>query len=120
MWRKLRDDHAVPVVSSWIDQGWAPIVEARADDRKIYLRTGCFCNPGVNETVFGYSVDDFASFYNDSPSNEQLTLERFQRHLGGRPIGAIRASFGYANAPGDVDRIVEFMKDMITRKDLPV
>lgn len=95
------------------------IVEARADDRKIYLRTGCFCNPGVNETVFGYSVDDFASFYNDSPSNEQLTLERFQRHLGGRPIGAIRASFGYANAPGDVDRIVEFMKDMITCKDLP-
>lgn len=95
------------------------IVEARADDRKIYLRTGCFCNPGVNETVFGYSVEDFASFYNDAPSNEQLTLERFQRHLGGRPIGAIRASFGYANAPGDVDRIVEFMKDMITCKDLP-
>ena len=94
------------------------IVEARADARKIYLRTGCFCNPGVNETVFDYSVEEFASFYNDAPSSEQLTLEQFQRHLGGRPIGAIRASFGYANAPEDVNRIVEFMQDMITCKDL--
>ena len=25
MWRKLRDAHEIPVVSSWIDQGWAPI-----------------------------------------------------------------------------------------------
>ena len=94
------------------------MVEARANDRKIYLRTGCFCNPGVNETVFGYSVEEFASFYNDAPFAEQLTLEQFQRHLGGRPIGAIRASFGYANAPEDVNRIVEFMQDMITCKDL--
>jgi selenocysteine lyase/cysteine desulfurase len=72
----------------------------------------------VNETVFDYSVEEFASFYNDAPSSEQLTLEQFQRHLGGRPIGAIRASFGYANAPEDVNRIVEFMQDMITCKDL--
>jgi len=91
------------------------IVEARADNRKIYLRTGCFCNPGVNETVFGYSVEEFASFYSDAPSAEHLTLERFQQqHLGGRPVGAIRASFGYASAPTDVDRIVDFMEELIS------
>ena len=93
------------------------IVEARADSSRIYLRTGCFCNPGVNETVFGYSVDEFASFYNDAPSNEHLTLERFKRQLGGKPIGAIRASFGYASSPEDVDRIVEFMAGMISTKE---
>ena len=25
MWRALRGAHSIPVVSSWIDQGWAPI-----------------------------------------------------------------------------------------------
>ncbi len=65
-------------------------IERAAREQGIALRTGCFCNPGVNEEVFGYQ----------SPKN-------------GKPIGAIRASFGYANNENDADRVAEFMRDYL-------
>lgn len=88
-------------------------VEKAADAAQIQMRTGCFCNPGVNETVFGYEVGALEAMYNDAVRTEDLTLETLRSHSGGKPIGAVRASFGYANTTGDVDRIVNFFSSYL-------
>lgn len=84
--------------------------EQAANEAGIYVRTGCFCNPGANECVFGYDVGEFERMYNDAIRTEDVTLDQLRRHSGGKPIGAIRASFGYANNASDVRRFVEFTK----------
>lgn len=90
-------------------------VEQAASESKIYMRTGCFCNPGVNEKVFGYTVDAFERMYNDAIQLDQVSLEMLRAHSGGKPIGAVRASFGYMNVPADVKRTTRFMEAYLAR-----
>lgn len=95
---------------SYID-AWE--VEQAAAEHKICFRTGCFCNPGVNEKVFGYNVSDFEHLQATSRAGSDLTLERFKEVSGGKSIGAIRASFGYANNPEDVKRALVFLHTQV-------
>ncbi len=86
------------IVNAWL-------FEQAANAENVYVRTGCFCNPGVNETVFGYSVDTFVALHNDALHPEQITIDALKDRLGETPVGAIRASFGYANNSDDVARL---------------
>lgn len=95
------------IVDAWI-------FERAASERGVYVRTGCFCNPGVNEKVFGYSVDAFERLYNDSIQPDVITIEKLREFTGDKPIGAIRASFGYANTLDDVARFIEVTKEILT------
>lgn len=88
-------------------------VERAADQAGIRFRTGCFCNPGANEQVMGYTVAEFMAAYNDADGAEGFTLEKLRQHSGGKPIGAVRASFGYANSPEDPARIRDFFVDYL-------
>jgi len=69
---------------------------------------------GVNEEVFGYGIETFERMYNDAVGPEGMTVEALKEFSGGKPIGAIRASFGYANIMSDIERFVavvlEFLK----------
>lgn len=88
-------------------------VEKAASERRICFRTGCFCNPGVNEKIFGYDVADFERLLATSRSGDDVTLERFKSVSGGKSIGAIRVSFGYANNLFDVQRALEFFTEQV-------
>lgn len=89
------------------------LFEQAANAASIYVRTGCFCNPGVNETVFGYTVDDYQRMYNDAIRPDAITLETLRAHSGGKAIGGIRASFGYANTDDDVQRFTAFTRQYL-------
>ncbi|HLD20987.1 MAG TPA: aminotransferase class V-fold PLP-dependent enzyme [Patescibacteria group bacterium] len=88
-------------------------VEHAADEVGIHVRTGCFCNPGANERTMGYTVNEFEVVYNDGASANDFTLEKLREHSGGKPIGAIRASFGYANTLEDAHRILGFLREYL-------
>ena len=81
--------------------------EKFANEHKVYVRTGCFCNPGVNEKLFGYEIDTYEKFCNDAILPDQITIENLRKYSDDKPIGAIRASFGYANNFSDVGRFAE-------------
>jgi selenocysteine lyase/cysteine desulfurase len=83
-------------------------LEQAAAEQQICFRTGCFCNPGANEKVFQYNVSDFENLQGSSRGQQDLTLERFKEVSGGKSIGAIRVSFGYANNSSDVARALDF------------
>ena len=81
--------------------------EEFANKHNVCVRTGCFCNPGVNEKIFGYEIDAYEKFYNDAIMPDQITIENLRKYSGDKPIGSIRASFGYANNFKDVERFAE-------------
>jgi molybdenum cofactor sulfurtransferase len=91
------------IINAWL-------FEQAANEQSIYVRTGCFCNPGVNEKVFNYTVDQYERFYNDALSPDKMTIEELAKYSNGQPIGAIRASFGYINNYSDVEEFVQFTK----------
>jgi molybdenum cofactor sulfurtransferase len=91
------------IIESWL-------FERAANEDRICVRSGCFCNPGVNEKIHGYSIKNFEDFYNDTLLPSQMTIEQLQKYSDGKPIGSIRASFGYANTFNDALAFVKFTK----------
>lgn len=84
-------------------------VEQLATERRISLRTGCFCNPGAGEAAEGLSEDDIEAALEQGAD---LTLPRFLQiitHRGGKSAGAIRVSLGIASNFTDVYRFVRFV-----------
>jgi selenocysteine lyase/cysteine desulfurase len=83
-------------------------VEARANARRISLRTGCFCNPGASEAARGLTAADLApAFQQGAP----MTLDDLRRHWPGLALGAVRISVGIATTPSDTITFVQFLRD---------
>jgi selenocysteine lyase/cysteine desulfurase len=83
-------------------------VEELAGDKRISLRTGCFCNPGAGETAEGLTEEDMVAA---ADSGFDMTLPRFLQfitHRGGKGAGAIRISLGIATNFPDVYRFLKF------------
>ncbi len=84
-------------------------IEELATDRRISIRTGCFCNPGAGETAEGLTEEDMLA---GAAAGADMTLPRFLQviqHRGGKSAGAIRASLGLASNFADVETFVEFV-----------
>ena len=87
-------DPAGDVVDFWT-------VEAAAAERRISLRTGCFCNPGASETARGLTAPEMEGVF---ALGRQPGYEDLRALLPGRALGAVRASVGIATTERDVDR----------------
>lgn len=84
------------------------VVEQRAGEVNLSLRTGYFCNPGAAEFALEHSdakVRQCAGTF----TPDSFNLWRFGECLEGRPVGAIRTSFGIASNQADLDRLVEVL-----------
>lgn len=84
-------------------------VEAMAADRRISVRTGCFCNPGASETARGLTAPEMEGVF---ALGRQPGTEDLRALLPGRALGAVRASVGIATNERDVDRFVNFLGDL--------
>lgn len=83
-------------------------VEELANEDRISLRTGCFCNPGAGETAEGLTEADIVAALE---SGGDITMPRFVQviqHRGGKSAGALRVSLGLASNFADVDRFLRF------------
>ncbi len=80
-----------------------PAVEAYAADRRISVRTGCFCNPGASETARGITADDMRQTF---ALGHQPSLDELRSIVGPKALGAVRASVGIAADERDVDRLL--------------
>lgn len=83
-------------------------VADRAITSNISVRTGCFCNPGAAEFAFDHQPDRARECFNSIP-HEKFTLHDFSACIGGRPVGAIRASLGIASNEKDVERLIAML-----------
>ena len=88
-------------------------VERLANERKISLRTGCFCNPGAGEVALGLSAGELSSCFAAAP--ERMSQEDFRNCIQGG-TGAVRVSVGLASNFADVFAFVEFAKGFLDTK----
>lgn len=87
-------------------------VEELASERRISLRTGCFCNPGAGESAEGLNEDDMrAAMHAGVDMNLQKFVQLMQTR-GGKAAGAIRVSFGLASNVDDAARFLEFAEEL--------
>lgn len=94
-----------------LDRGGAVVdfwaVEAAAAERRISLRTGCFCNPGASEAARGITAAEMERVF---AFGRQPSYEDLRALLPGRALGAVRASVGIATNERDLDRLVAFLE----------
>ncbi len=87
-------------------------VEELANQQRISLRTGCFCNPGAGEMAEGLTESDMLAAIE---AGGDMTLPRFLQviqHRGGKSAGAIRASLGLVTNFSDVWRFLRFAAEL--------
>ena len=83
-------------------------VEADAREAGIAVRGGCFCNPGCAESAF--ELEDRETLRCLETLGDSFTIPRFADCLGGRAVGAIRASVGLGSVREDVERLVRLVE----------
>jgi len=88
-------------------------IEAQANDWRISLRTGCFCNPGSGELALGITQDQLASCF--SRAEEVLTLDDFRQCITDQSTGAVRVSTGFITNLADIERFIDFMHSLLDR-----
>jgi selenocysteine lyase/cysteine desulfurase len=95
-------------------------VEELAAEQRISFRTGCFCNPGADETAEGITPEDLTAVLAERPD---LTLQLFLQIVtarGGKSAGAIRVSFGLASNFADAERFLQFAETLRDQTRLAV
>lgn len=78
------------------------VVEGRAAEHAVSLRTGCFCNPGAAEDAYRIPRDALLRRTGAPSSSDHL------RAVGVESGGAVRVSLGVATTFRDVHRFMRF------------
>ncbi len=91
------------------------VVEHRANEAAICLRTGCFCNPGGGEIALGLTGTELSSCFRQREHEHHFTVDDFRLCIDGKSTGAVRASLGLVSDVGDVNRFITFAKGFIGR-----
>ncbi len=91
-------------------------VEELAGQSLISLRTGCFCNPGANETAEGLTEVELRAGLS---LGVDLNLPNFVKLMdsqgSNKSAGAIRVSLGLATNFNDAVRIIDFLTQFLNQ-----
>lgn len=85
-------------------------VEDAATAQKISIRTGCFCNPGLDEVNHHIDVEKLAEYFSKETGNYYHMMDFLNQRRGG-----VRISVGMASVYKDVKAFVEFAKTYINK-----
>lgn len=86
-------------------------VESRAAERRISIRTGCFCNPGASETARGITEAEMDAVFE---LGRPPRVDDLRRLMPGKALGAIRASIGIVTSERDGTRLLDLVADLAT------
>lgn len=84
-------------------------IEELANEERISLRTGCFCNPGAGEAAYALTPEQIGRFFHDETGLTFQELRERIREAYGKEIGAARISLGIASNFADVYRFARFL-----------
>ena len=87
------------------------VIEQRAGERGMSIRTGCFCNPGAGEMAMGISADEMRSCF--IRVSDRLTYDEFRRCIDGKSTGGVRISLGVASTFADVSAFVDLARSFL-------
>lgn len=92
-------------------------IETLANQHNISIRSGCFCNPGIDETHNCITNEELSKYYTSRRNQgdfleKRTTLQMFHDMsvYFGKMRGAIRVSLGWATVKKDLDYLIDFLK----------
>jgi selenocysteine lyase/cysteine desulfurase len=89
------------------------LVERRASEHRISLRTGCFCNPGDSELALEISADELTACF--VSTKERLSRDDFRRCIDAKSTGAVRVSMGLVTNFSDAYRFLDFARSFLDK-----
>jgi molybdenum cofactor sulfurtransferase len=98
------------------------VVDRRASELRLSLRTGCFCNPGAGEAAFHLSKETLRRVFHEEPRDTLpqlfmgeggMSWDQFLADLGMQSGGAVRVSLGLVTNFADVYRLVQFAQTFL-------
>jgi selenocysteine lyase/cysteine desulfurase len=105
------------VTANFFDKVGQPIdhrlIEAKANQAAISLRTGCFCNPGAGEIALGISRIELAACFTSPGHDQRLSLDDFRLCIDGKSSGAVRVSTGLVSNFEDVQGFLKFAEGLL-------
>ncbi len=87
-------------------------VERIAGERRISIRTGCFCNPGDGEIAHEITREEMAGCFEDDIPTTLVGCQRLIEDATGKVPNTMRVSLGIASTFEDVYRFMEFAASM--------
>lgn len=91
-------------------------VEKEAAKHNISVRTGCFCNPGIDETNHSFTEEELKNYFLNRSDGDFLEMIEFLDKLR----GAVRISLGYISTYADVTAFVSFAQQFLNKEIKPV
>ena len=89
-------------------------VEEAATQRRISLRTGCFCNPGGGEIALRLSQSELIGCFSEHKKRDSpFTPDDFRQCIDGKGTGAVRVSLGIVSTFDDVFRFAELAGEFL-------
>ncbi|MCB0663516.1 MAG: aminotransferase class V-fold PLP-dependent enzyme [Saprospiraceae bacterium] len=88
-------------------------IEAEANKHLISIRSGCFCNPGIDEINNCLTNEEISRFFT---SNPQVTSTKEFLDFVGKMRGATRVSVGMSTVKRDLEKFLDFAKSLIDTK----
>ncbi len=87
------------------------LIEDKASQSNISLRTGCFCNPGAGELALGLSRRELAACF--TKNEVQMTYDDLRTCVSEKGSGAVRVSLGMVSNFSDVHRFLKFVSTFL-------
>ncbi|MEP7232147.1 MAG: aminotransferase class V-fold PLP-dependent enzyme [Ginsengibacter sp.] len=81
-------------------------IEGEANTNKISLRTGCFCNPGIDEMNHCFSEDQLKNYFDGREHGDYYDIINSLKKVR----GAVRLSIGIATTKADIEKFIKFAK----------
>lgn len=89
--------------------------EELANKENISLRTGCFCNPGVNEIAEGLTSEEMQAGFSGGKRMDYPYFLSMLEHQQGKSAGAIRVSMGLVSNFKDLYKFITFIRSFLDR-----
>ena len=86
-------------------------IEQMANKEMISFRTGCFCNPGIDELNHGLSEEQLKSYFLTRSQGDYYDFINFT----GKLRGAVRISIGLATIRSDIEKFIGFAKRFLNK-----
>ena len=84
------------------------IIEQKANTHMISLRSGCFCNPGIDEIFNCVTTEELTRFFSGRTKGNYSDMFSFLKKMR----GAVRISVGLATTKADIDKYVQFVSSL--------
>jgi len=86
-------------------------IEQEACSEMLSFRTGCFCNPGIDELNNGLSSEELKKYFTSREHGDYDDFINYSKKLR----GAVRISIGIATIRADIEKFIRFSEKFIDR-----